>query len=250
MNTTDSVAERDAVTPEGGDAMGSAVPLLVDYLDDIAVRLHQQLGSVSGVAVTVDVDHAPLTVGSSSRLALDTDLLQYDIGIGPCLHALRTGEGMYVPDLGQDHRWRDYGPRAAALGAACCVSAPVRIDDRVLAVLKVYSSEIDGITAGQQQRTELVALEIAGGIRLARRLAEQAAELDDRTSAMRTRRTIDLAIGILMERNQADDRQSFDLVRRYSQHYNLKLHDAAQQIVKSVAGPISGDAPFKRRGDR
>lgn len=235
MRTADAGERRNGMSADGA-ALGVAVPMLTDYLDDIAARLHQQLGSVAGVAVTVNVDHVPVTVGSSNRLALDTDLLQYEVGMGPCLHALSTGEGMYVPDLAQDYRWGDYGPRAAALGSASCVSVPVKGGDHVVGVLKVYAGDVEGITPGQQQRTERVAVEIAGGIRLAHQLTEQAAELDDRKAAMATRRVIDLAIGILMERNQITDGAAFDLTRRYSQHYNLKLHDAAQQIVSSVAG--------------
>jgi GAF domain-containing protein len=231
-----------------GDAMRSAVPLLAGYLDEIAIRIHEQLGSVSGVAVTLGVGDAPMTVGSSSQLALDTDLLQYAIGVGPCLHALHTGMGMYVADLAHDTRWKDYGPRAAAIGAAACVSAPVLVEGDPLAVVKVYSGTVDGITAEQRGMVTLAAVEISGGIRLARHLTRQAGELDDRADAMNTRRTIDLAIGILMERNQAGAAQSFDLVRQYSQHYNLKLHDAARQIVASVDGSPAEPAPFNPRG--
>jgi GAF domain-containing protein len=247
MTTTESV-NLSASAETAGEAMQGVVPLLVGYLDDIAVRTDQRLGSVLGVAVTMRAEDAPITVGSSSQLALDTDLLQYSIGVGPCLHALQTGQGLYVADLAQDYRWHDYGPRAAALGAAACVSVPVTVDRNPLAVLKVYSGVVDGITAEQRRVVNLVAVEISGGIRLARHLATQAGELDDRTNAMNTRRTIDLAIGILMERNQASAAQSFDLVRRYSQHYNLKLHDAARQIVAGIAASPTESAPFKRRG--
>jgi GAF domain-containing protein len=248
--TTDSVDLNGPPAQTVGDAMRSAVPLLAGYLDDIAIRTDERLGSVSGVAVTLSVGDAPMTVGSSSQLALDTDLLQYSIGVGPCLHALQTGRGMYVADLAHDDRWRDYGPRAAALGAAACVSAPVLVDGDPLAVIKVYSSVVDGISADQREIVALAAVEISGGIRLARHLATQAGELDDRASAMNTRRTIDLAIGILMERNQASAAQSFDLVRQYSQHYNLKLNDAARQIVAGIAESPAESAPFKRRGQR
>ena len=65
---------------------------------------------------------------------------------------------------------------------------------------------------------------------------------------MDTRRVIDLAIGILMERNNATASESLDLLRRYSQHYNLKLRDAARQIVTGVDGASEEGAPFKRRG--
>ena len=248
MTTTEPVNVSGSAVEPARDAMREVVPLLVGFLDDIAIRTDARLGSVSGVAVTLRAGDAPMTVGSSSQLALDTDLLQYSIGVGPCLHALQSGRGLYVPDLAHDDRWRDYGPRAAALGSAACVSAPVLVDGDPLAVVKAYSSMVDGITAEQQQVVASVAVEISGGIRLAQHLTTQADELDDRAGAMDTRRAIDLAIGILMQRNHATAVHSFDLIRQYSQHYNVKLYEAARQIVASVTGsPSDGKAPFQRR---
>jgi GAF domain-containing protein len=93
----------------------------------------------------------PVTIGASTELAREVDQLQYVIGIGPCLHALATGEGMYVADLAADDRWADYGPRAATLGAKCCVSLPIRTDDDPVGVLKVYGSEVDGLDEWQRE---------------------------------------------------------------------------------------------------
>lgn len=226
------------------------VPLLLDYLDDVATRTAGRLGPIGGVAITMEGDD-PLTVGSSSDLAYAVDHLQYSIGTGPCLHALRTGEGLYVPDLAEDRRWDDYGPRAAELGAASCVSLPVRVADRVEAVLKAYGREIDGVSNEQRDELASVAVEISGGIALARRLTDQARELDDRAAAMNTRRVIDLALGILMERTSCDAGAAFGLLRRYSQTYNVKLYAAAQQIVNTLpgAGGKTEQAPFNPHVD-
>ena len=82
---------------------------------------------------------------------------------------------------------------------------------------------------------------------MAAKLAEQAKELDDRAAAMNTRRTIDLALGIMMERTGCGLEQAFALLRRYSQQYNVKLNDAARQVVATQAGPAEDvdHAPFR-----
>lgn len=230
-----------------GEATHELLPLLVDYLDDVAVRSADRFGPVAGVAVTLDIDRSPVTAGSSSQLAYEVDRLQYAIGTGPCLHALRTGEGQYVPDLGNDHRWGPYGPEAAALGAASCVSEPITDGQRILAVLKAYSSEVDGITPDQQALIRTVSIEMVGGIGLAQRLSRQALELDDRAAAMNTRRAIDLALGILSERTGSSVSEAFTLLRRYSQQYNVKLNEAARQVVgERLNDPAHVQAPFQR----
>ncbi len=233
-----------------GRASQDALPLLLGYLDDVAVRTAGRMGLNGGVAITMDADVDPVTAGSSSDLAWEVDQLQYEIGLGPCLHALRTGEGLYVVDLGVDDRWRDYGPRAAERGAASCVSTPVLVDDRVAAVLKAYAREIDGISAAQQALLTSVAAEVAGGIGLATHLTAQARELDDRAAAMDTRRSIDLALGVLVERTGGTVDDAFALLRRYSQQYNIKINEAARKIMvdKVGAGFDTDHAPFARPG--
>ncbi len=220
--------------------------VLAHYLSDVAARVAERLGPVAGVAITLGSPADPRTVGASSALAQGVDELQFSIGTGPCLHALRTGEGLYVPDLARDRRWGDYGPRAAALGAACCLSVPVVPNAAPTAVLKVYSATVDGLDAEQQGVAVRAALEVAGGIGLAHRLGDQARELDDRAAAMDTRRVIDLALGILMERTSCDAEQAFSLLRRYSQQYNVKLNEAARQVLGPLASTADRRAPFQR----
>jgi GAF domain-containing protein len=235
-----------------GPASAALVPLLSDYLDDVAIRTAARLEDVAGVAVTLKVADGPLTVGSSNDLAADVDAIQYEVGVGPCLYALREGIGSYVPDLANDHRWRDYGPRAAARGAACCVSVPVLVDADPVAVVKIYADRVDGITEPQRALARSVATDIAGGIGLARRLSVQAHTIDDRESAMDTRRIIDLALGVLMERARCNADQAFTLLRKQSQATNVKLREIAREIVETVAGTHGAElkSPFRQPGAR
>lgn len=239
-----------APLPEGA-ASFAAVPLLEDFLAHTSERAAQQLGPVAGVAVTFGAGPAPVTIGASSQLALEVDLLQYSIGVGPCLHALQTGEPLYVPDLGADRRWQDYGPRAAAMGAACCVSVPVLVEGAPQAVLKVYAGTVDGLDERQRALVARVAVDVAGGVALALHLSRNARDLDDRAAAMDRRRTIDLAIGMLMERTSCDADAAFLLLRRYSQNYNVRLHLAAAQVLAARDdSPGTREAPFVPDQDR
>jgi GAF domain-containing protein len=265
MSTATSAG--NTTTPDGASAgapLGSAeadlLPLLTEYLDDVATRSARRLGNIAGVAITLRLDGAPFTVGASNDLARDVDLIQYEIGTGPCLHALRHGVGLYVPDLAGDDRWGEYGPKAAARGAASCVSVPVIVDDVPVAVLKVYAGEIDGLSSQQRVLAQTSAPEVAGGVGLAKHLARQAHQLDDQTqqlqdrvAAMSTRRVIDLAIGVLMGRLKTDPDTAFGLLRKASQSRNVKLRDIAQELLESIpgtGGEMSGRAPFNHRSER
>lgn len=234
------------------------------FLHDAAMRTHARLGDVAGVAITSAVAGGePVTVGASTTLAEEVDRLQYAIGRGPCLHALRGGGETYVPDLAHDRRWGRYGSEAAELGARSCQSVPVD-DGRsgVLGVVKVYSSRIDGLDEDQRRVGRELAREVAGGAGLASTLVATSLELDDRIEAMDTRRTIDLATGVLMGRLGCSPDDAFDLLRRESQNHNVKVQDVAADLLARPSAPVDGladlhepharaasRAPFRRRGE-
>lgn len=221
--------------------------LLADFLSEQAHLLHTQLGQVAGVALTMRTDVGPVTIGASSELAHDVDLTQYEVGTGPCLAALETGQSFYVPDLAVDERWGVYGRLAAERGARCCVSVPVLVDGEPAAVAKAYAEEVDGLSPGQQRQVAARAVELSGAVGLARALTEQAQQLDDRIAAMDHRHTIDLAVGVVMGRTGSTADEAFALLRAQSNRANTKLYDVAKQLIGSGATEL-GAAPFRQRG--
>ena len=247
-----------------GVSSPEVLKLVEGYLDDAATRTHDRLGDVVGVAITSAVsDGDPLTAGSSTSLAVEVDRVQYEIGYGPCLDALREGRETYAPDLAGEPRWGRYGAEAAALGVRCSLSVPV-LDGAsvVLGVVKVYSAEVDGLDEQQRRAGRELGLEVAGGIGLANMLVATSRELDDRIEAMDTRRTIDLATGVLMGRLGCGPEDAFDLLRRESQNRNVKLHAVATDLLarspEGAAGtgaqethlpPTATRAPFLKRGE-
>jgi GAF domain-containing protein len=220
---------------------GRADGLVAEFLDSSAWGIHQRLGSVAGVAVTTAEGDRPRTFGASTVLAAEVDQIQFEVGVGPCLEALREGTPLYVPDLADDDRWGEYGPRAAQRGAASCVSVPVVVRGETVAVFKVYAAQRDGLSAGQRRTAALTAQEIAGGFALAVHVTSQAAELDDLTALMAHRRVIDLALGICMQRVQVPAETAFGLLRQQSQHRNVKLHEVAAEVVSSIPGTSADD---------
>jgi hypothetical protein len=240
--------------------------LVQDFLQDAATRTHERLGDVAGVAITSAVQGGePLTAGSSTALAADVDRVQYSIGIGPCLDALQEGRENYVPDLARDRRWDPYGVEAVSLGVRTSLSVPV-VDGRsgVLGVVKVYAATVDGLDDRQRHLARAFALEGAGGVGLANTLVSTSLELDDRIDAMDTRRTIDLATGLLMGRLGCSAEEAFGLLRRESQNHNTKVHDVASDLLARSSVPAEGSAaadtqerlageaqqaPFSRRGE-
>ena len=249
-----------AAETQWGVSSSEVLSLVEDYLTDVASQAHDRLGDVVGVALTTAVAGGePMTTGASTEQAAQIDITQYTIGHGPCLQALRGGGEEYVADLANDPRWGSYGPAAADLGARSCLSVPVTdADSRVLGVFKVYAGEVDGLDPEQRQAARAVALAMAGGLGLASALVSTSFELSDRIEAMDTRRTIDLATGVLMGRTGLSAASAFAALRRQSQNSNVKLRDVAAELISTSARPAddpaaprssAAGAPFSRRGE-
>ncbi len=67
--------------------------------------------------------------------------------------------------------------------------------------------------------------------------------LDNLQGALLTRALIGQAQGILIERERVTANQAFDILRRASQHLNIKLRDVAQNLVDTGESPATGPPP-------
>jgi AmiR/NasT family two-component response regulator len=65
-------------------------------------------------------------------------------------------------------------------------------------------------------------------------------EVANLQAALESREMIGIAMGILMERNRITDRQAFDILRRASQHFNVKLREVAQNLIDTGEDPATG----------
>jgi AmiR/NasT family two-component response regulator len=96
--------------------------------------------------------------------------------------------------------------------------------EETLGGLNFYSTVQDTIDPQAMAAAELFAVHAA----LALGHARKECQLGE---ALRSRKTIGMAIGILMERYQMSDERAFQFLIRASQGSNLKLRDVAAELV-------------------
>jgi hypothetical protein len=91
--------------------------------------------SVPGAdAVSITREHCGKfqTAASSSDAARQADLLQYDIGAGPCVDAVTTKNVFRSDDLAVDARWPEFGPAAVEnTGLRSVLSIRLSLDEGV-----------------------------------------------------------------------------------------------------------------------
>jgi transcriptional regulator with GAF, ATPase, and Fis domain len=198
---------------------------------DLAART---VPGCSAAGITLLLDETPRTAAYTDQRTLAVDRQQYDLGEGPCLEAIRTGASQLVDVEEARERWPGFTEAAIAAGVRSFLAAPLPVGESFIGALNLYSASRDGFDHLDEVfvtlLTEQAAVTVAAAERYnaARDLATQLEE------AMRSRAVIEQAKGVLMARHRADEDRAFELLRRESQHRNVKLRTIAREIVDST----------------
>lgn len=210
-----------------------------DFLQEIAVRAARRLTTPSHdvmCAVSLLRRRRPMTVAWSSEDVRRLDHEQNRVSEGPCIAAALSLETVYVPDTLQDERWPHYLPAASEQGVRSILGAPFHLADEANAGLNFYSSSPGAFPEESVAVAHEFVRETSNALRLAVRLAVLAAERDDLDAALRSRSTINTAVGILMAQNRCSQKEALTFLERASSVRNLKLRDVAAAVVASAAG--------------
>ncbi|MGH9046585.1 MAG: ANTAR domain-containing protein [Acidimicrobiales bacterium] len=186
-------------------------------------------------------DGSVTTPAQTHRLVTEVDELQHDANEGPCLDAIARGTAFYSGDLAEDERWPSFGPKASASGLRSLLAVPM-LDNGPVGALNLYSRYPDAFGVIGRARGLLLASVSALAFATARTHEDEERRAANLQLALATREIIGQAQGILMERERITADEAFDILRRASQHLNLKLREVAQRLVETGERPDTGRA--------
>jgi GAF domain-containing protein len=222
--------ERDAAT-----ALAQAARTIhrEDTLDETLAAIAETARiSVPGI------DHAGISIitpqgGIETKAATDAvvwefDRLQYDLGEGPCVSAMRETPVVAVPHARHDQRWPGFMPRALRLGLQSQLAVRLFLDvEGTMGALNLYSTSQEEIDPDAEHVAELFASHAAIAL-------HQAREVEHLNQALESRKVIGQALGIVMERYALDENHAFAFLLRASSTSNIKLRDIAAQLVQDT----------------
>jgi GAF domain-containing protein len=176
---------------------------------------------------------------STDPVADEVDTLQHEIGEGPCLDAIAERAIIYADDLAHDPRWPHFGARAAMAGVRSALALPL-VAETTPGSLNLYARYPAAFGAVDRARGVLLASMASVALSSAHTHEDEERRSDNLHAALDTREVIGQAQGILMERERISADQAFDILRRASQHLNLKLREVAQNLVDTGERPETG----------
>lgn len=230
-----------------------STPSMEAYLGRVADLAVQVFDPPATCGVSLYIDDTPVTVAASGAVAGQVEETQYEAGGGPCLHSMRTGESVDIPDLAADDRWPEYRTHAMALGLGSCHTVALSDGERTVGALNVHACEVGAFDDASRRSLRLFAAQTSAALELLRRDAHQRMLGEQLQEALASRAVIDQAMGIVMSTRRCSPDEAFSFLRRTSQNANRKLREVATDLVGAVAdgrGPqaaAEGPRPGQRR---
>jgi GAF domain-containing protein len=158
---------------------------------------------------------------------------------GPCLDAVAQRLTSYADEIGTDPRWPDFGPATAALGIRSVLALPMGANGTSGAI-NLYARYPQAFGVIDRARGLLLASMAGFACATARSHEDEKRLADNLHAALVTRELVGQAQGILIERERITGDQAFHILRRASQHLNVKLREVAQDLLDTGQRPDIG----------
>jgi GAF domain-containing protein len=220
---------------------------------DMFARLAHELHEQDGFEETIElvVETAPALVGSdfaglllarrarhfeagkaTDPLAEKADQFQIELNEGPAITAALDRGTQVVTDVLKDTRWPQWSARMHGLGIRSVIAVRLWTSHSTLGALSLYGVQPDCFDASAVGISEIMGRHASIALASAR-------QEHSLMQAVDARKLVGQAQGILMERYDLDDQRAFDVLRRYSQDRNIKLHEVARLLVSTGKLPRS-----------
>jgi hypothetical protein len=211
-----------------------------DSFDDVLGRIAEAaVSTIAGcriASVTLCERGGYRTAASTDPAASAVDEAQYQSDEGPCLDAVDAA--MVYAQSFPDERWPTLASRPTESGVRsalsyCLAAASSGTADSGGGSLNSYGV----IPYAFSDTAQEIGLILAAHASMAARVVDERGTLQsiggDLQQVLLSRDVIGQAKGILMERLEITPEDAFDLLRRSSQHLNLKLREVARGLVET-----------------
>lgn len=204
---------------------------LTASLREVIDAVPSLFGVTGAGLMVVDEGAALQEVASSDEPGRTLELLQQELGEGPCTKTLVDDEVVMTSDVRTDPRWPELGPRMEGVGVVSVLGVPTHLAGTAVAALNVYRDErydwTDDDVARLQTYNRVLERLISHAI-----AAEQRDELVQQLQrALDSRVVIERATGLLMGREGLGSVEAFDQLRRAARTERRRVYDVALDVL-------------------
>jgi hypothetical protein len=181
-------------------------------------------------------------------IVVEINALQQQTNEGPCLDAIANRLIFYADDLSKDLRWLHFAPRATRAGIRSVLALPLSTHTE-RGALSLYACYPSAFGVVDRAKAAILVSMASLALSVAHSHEDEERQTANLHAALSSRETIGEAMGILMERERITEHQAFDVLRRASQHLNIKLREVAQNLIDTGEDPDIGQRPSRDPGE-
>lgn len=205
---------------------------LIEFLHNLADHTAEVCGAAPVGLLLADQNEKLQFMAASSEGAKHLELFQLQHDEGPCLDCFRTGAPVTITgtDAIRD-RWPVFGARAAALGVQSVHAFPMRLRDRVIGALNVFSGAELPLTDDDVRVVQAMADVATIAIMQERAISQAEVLTEQLQGALNSRIVIEQAKGMIAQSNQMGIDAAFDLLRSHARTHHLRLGALALDVT-------------------
>jgi GAF domain-containing protein len=202
--------------------------VVLGRLTRLAVEL---IPGATAAALTVEGQQQLMTFAASDPRIDELHELQFQLGEGPAMEALRYNEPRRIDDIDADDRWPAFRRAAAQARFGSCLMLPLRTDRRPSGAMSLYSEAKAAFSGSSHDVAILFAAQ--GGTAVDNATIYQTSQrmVANLHTGLRSRAVIEQAKGILHAKLGVSPDEAFMLLSRRSHHTNRKLRAIASDLV-------------------
>lgn len=221
-------AAAHAAMIQGVDGASTVHVLLADCLTLLGA-------DTAGVLVKVADQGLELLAASSHKAHEAHELYQSQVGDGPCVETIETGQTVTaVGDSELERRWPDFGRAMSAADLHTVHAAPMRWHDRVLGGLNLFWSASKTLTHEERGLAQAFA-DISTLALMQSSTADDPTAVAERLrAALQGRVVIERAKGALAHTDHLEMDEAFERLMQVSEQTARPLADVAQSILDEV----------------
>jgi GAF domain-containing protein len=182
-------------------------------------------------SIAISIAGRPATAAITARVALELDLVQYDLDDGPCLSSFQTMSTLRIDLIDQDADFPHFAVAAKQRGIRAVLSVPATWGTEVVGTLNIYSrthpfDETAATIAAVLAAQVAIAISRSPEFAAARAVVEEAQRnADDHAD-------INLATGLLMVEQACTTEQAEGLLREAATHDEQTILEIAHRIIE------------------
>jgi GAF domain-containing protein len=200
-------------------------------LANIAEAATVSVPGCDAATIAISVAGRPATAAITARVALELDLVQYDIDDGPCLTSFRTMSTLRIDLVDQRADFPHFAAAAEQHGIRGVLSVPAMWGTEVVGTLNIYS-RTGPFDESAVTIAEVLAAQVAIAISRSPEFATARAVVEEAQRNADDDAEINVATGLLMVEQVCSTEQARGLLREAAIHDERTILEIAQRIIE------------------